>query len=120
EGQSEVKWILDGHYLMEDFSSAMMGEAFQGIGIIGYDNFKQKYQYIWIDNTSTAMFTSLGDYDEPTQTFTYHGLMDEPMTGERDKKVKYVLRVVDEKTHVFEIHDLAIDAVEVEITYTRE
>jgi len=120
EGRAEVEWILDGHFLMEKLSGEMMEMPFHGIGIVGYDNFKKKYQYLWVDSTSTAMFTSQGDYDESTRTFTYHGLMDEPMTGEHDKKVKYVLRIVDENTHVFVIHDPAIDAMVVEITYTRE
>lgn len=120
EGHSEVKWILNGHFLLEEISGEMMEMPFNGIGIVGYDLFKKKYQYVWIDSTSTAMFTSQGDYDESTRTFTYHGLMDDPMTGERDKEVKYVVRIVDENSHVFEIHDLAIDAMVVEMTYTRQ
>jgi hypothetical protein len=36
------------------------------------------------------------------------GTMDDPMTGERNKKVKYVTRLVDADNHVFEMHDLSI------------
>jgi hypothetical protein len=48
--------------------------------------------------------------------------MDEWMTGEHDKTVKYLTRIVDENTYVFEIHDLAIVPGEtkvMEIEYTR-
>lgn len=51
-----------------------------------------------------------------------YGPMDEPLTGENDKPVKYVWRFPDAKTIVFELHDLAIgepNTKVVEVTYRR-
>jgi hypothetical protein len=51
------------------------------------------------------------------------GLMDEPMTGEVGKHVKYVTRVINDDKFIFEIHDLAIGGDKtkvVEIVYTRK
>jgi len=49
--------------------------------------------------------------------------MDEPMTGEKDKPVQYVWRVVDKKTHIFEIFDPSIKGANtkvVEVTYRKK
>lgn len=49
--------------------------------------------------------------------------MDEPMTGEKDKKVKFVDKVINHDKHTFEIHDLAIPGTNkkvVETVYTRK
>ena len=82
-----------------------MGMPHEGLGITGYGNFKKRYVSFWIDNHGTAMSTSTGTYDPATKAFTFEGLMDEPMTEEKDKKVRYVHKVVDNDRHFFEIHD---------------
>jgi hypothetical protein len=50
------------------------------------------------------------------------GKMDEPMTGERDKLVKYVTRLMGKDKQVFEIHDLVLPEGQtkvMEAVYTR-
>jgi len=54
---------------------------------------------------------------------TLYGKMDKPMTGEHNKNVKYVTRIVGPDKHIFEVHDLAIgepNTKVVEVTYTRK
>ena len=52
--------------------------------------------------------------------------MDEWLTGEHDKAVKYVFRIINDDKHVFEVHDLGIvdgdkeNTKVIEITYTRD
>jgi hypothetical protein len=53
---------------------------------------------------------------------TMFGKMDEWMTGEIGKTVKYVFRIVDKNRFVFEVHDMAIgepNTKVMEITYIR-
>jgi hypothetical protein len=121
QGTAEIRWVLDGRFLMEETKGEMMGKTFEGIGFTGYDNFKQVYVNTWMDNSSTALYSSTGVYDPATKTLTSTGLMDEPMTGEKNKTVRYILHMVDKDKMVTEIMDTVMgkEFKAVEITYTR-
>ena len=122
KGTSENKLVLGGRYLQQDFTGEMMGQQFTGIGLTGYDNFKKKYVSFWIDNMSTAMSTMDGALDKDGKSLTMRGKMDEPATGEKDKKVKYVTRFIDNDTQVFETYDVTSFGDKkpiMEITYKR-
>ena len=57
------------------------------------------------------------------KVLSLYGKMDEPMTGEHDKNVKYVSRMISADKHIFEVHDLAISEPNtkvVEVVYTRK
>lgn len=123
KGSAEFKIIMDGRYLVQESKGEMMGMPMTGMGVTGYDNFNKKYVSFWIDNLSTAMYLSEGSIDPAGKVLSLYGKMDEPMTGEHDKNVKYVSRVVDPDKFVFEIHDLAIpepNTKVVEVVYTRK
>ncbi|MCX6145382.1 MAG: DUF1579 domain-containing protein [Ignavibacteriales bacterium] len=124
KGTSENKMVLGGRYLQQDFTGEMMGQPFTGTGFTGYDNFKKKYVSFWIDNMSTGMSIMDGvlDKDGKSVTMWGWGKMDEPMTGQKDKKVKYVTRFVDKDTQVFETYDVSAYGDKkptMEITYKR-
>ena len=122
KGTSEQKIILGGRYLQQDFTGEMMGQSFTGTGFTGYDNFKKKYVSFWIDNMSTGMSTMDGALDKDGKSVTMWGRMDEPATGQKDKKVKYVTRFVDKDTQVFETYDVTSFGDKkpiMEITYKR-
>jgi hypothetical protein len=122
KGTSENKMVLGGRYLQQEFTGEMMGQPFAGTGFTGYDNFKKKYVSFWIDNMSTGMSTKDGVLDKDEKSVTMWGKMDEPATGEKDKKVKYVTRFVDKDTQVFETYDMSSFGDKkpiMEITYKR-
>lgn len=123
KGSAEYKLALGGRFLQQEFSGEMMGQPMTGVGYTGYDNFKKKYVSFWIDNMSTAMSTMEGSMDAGGKTLTMWGKMDEPSTGEKGKKVKYVTRVVDKDKHVFESYDVTSYGEKqpvMVITYTRK
>jgi hypothetical protein len=122
KGVSENKMVLGGRYLQQDFTSEMMGQPFVGTGFTGYDNFNKKYIGFWIDNMSTAMSLQEGVLEKDGKTMTMWGKMDDPSTGEKGKKVKYVARFVDSDTQVFETYDVSTYGDKkptMEITYKR-
>jgi len=108
KGTSTMKPILGGRFILQEMKSTMMGMPMDGIGYLGYDNFKKTYVGLWLDNTSTAIYTMEGSANADHTVFTLEGKSDEPATGEKDKPMQYVWRVIDKKTHVFEIHDLSL------------
>ena len=122
-GTSEYSMVLGGRYLKQEVSSTMMGMPFTGIGYTGYDNFKKKYVGSWMDNMGTSISTMEGTADASGKTITMWGLMDEPTTGEKNKKVKYVLKMPDAETQIFEIYDVTTygeKAPTMQMTYKRK
>jgi hypothetical protein len=122
KGVSENKMVLGGRYLQQDFTSEMMGQPFVGTGFTGYDNFNKKYIGFWIDNMSTAMLLQEGVLEKDGKTMTMWGKMDDPSTGEKGKKVKYVARFIDNDTQIFETYDVSTYGDKkptMEITYKR-
>lgn len=121
----KMKMALGGRFLMQEFEGEMMGMPFQGIGYTGYDNFKKKYVSVWMDSFGTAITTSEGTADATGKVITFEGVMDEPMTGEKNKKFRHILRHVDDDTTMFEMHDLALEKMGMstkvaEMTYKRK
>jgi hypothetical protein len=122
KGTSTYTAILDGRFIRQEVHGTMSGMPFTGIGITGYDNFKKKYVGFWIDNSSTALFTMEGSADSTGNVITSFGTMDDWMTGERNKTVKYVTRIINADTAVFEIHDPSLhgpDTMTMDMTLTR-
>jgi hypothetical protein len=100
-----------------------MGIPFRGFGLLGWDNYKQKYVGMWCDSMSTALATMEGVVCDPKgESIVLYGLIDEFLTGEHDKVVKYVWKFVDDDTMVFELWDMAIGpsgAAVMRLTYQR-
>lgn len=122
KGTSSKKWILDGRFLQEDFNGEMMGQPFKGTGLTGYDNMKRQYNSSWVDSSTTSMLVSLGAASADGKTFTFDSKMDDCMTGEKDKPVRFVLKVMSKDQHVFEMFDLGGGSEKKvgEMTYTRK
>jgi len=122
KGTAEISWMIDGRFLKQDAKGEFMGGPFIGFGLTGYDNNKKCYTMLWIDNTTTAMSAAEGNFNESGKIMTMYGKMDEPTTGEHDKNVKYVLKIIDKDSFLFEVHDLSLDEPHtktMEIAYTR-
>ena len=122
KGTASKKWILDGRFLQEDFSGEMMGMPFTGTGLTGYDNLKKQYNNSWVDSSSTAIFTSLGAASKDGKTLTFNSKMDDCMTGEKDKPVRFVLKIESKDKHSFEMYEGAGSKEKKagEMTYTRK
>ena len=122
KGTTSTKWILGGRFLQDDFNGEFMGKPMKGLGITGYDNLKKKYTSFWIDEGGTAMYTSLGTASADGKTLTFIGKMDDPMTGEMDKTIKFILRMEGKDKHSFEMHEVAKgkETKIAEMTYTRK
>ncbi len=123
KGTSQNKLVLGGRYVEQDFTGEMMGQPFNGLGYTGYDNFNKKYVAFWIDNMSTGMSTMDGHLEKDGMTYLMWGKMDDPMTGQKGKKIKYVTKVVGNDTMVFETYDIATYGDKkptMQITYTRK
>src|SRR5262245_51308147 len=70
KGTSKNTWTLKGRFVQAEFNGDFMGKPFHGIGFTGYDNVRQKYRSVWIDDMSTTMVTSEGDAEDGGKVLT--------------------------------------------------
>src|SRR6185503_4508262 len=77
EGTAEQKMVLEGRFLEQRFSGNFMGQAFNGLGHTGYDNFKKKYVSTWMDNMGTMVMVMEGTADATGKVTTYTGTIDD-------------------------------------------
>ncbi len=122
EGSSSMKLILGGRFLKQKFTGNWMGEPFEGMGIMGYDNVKKEYSSIWIDNMMTGIFKASGQYDSASKTIKDSGSASCPMTGEANKEFRSEWKIVNKNTNVYSMYTKDASGKEfksMEITYKR-
>ena len=122
KGTAEFSWLMPGRWLKSESRGTMMGLPAETFMIIGYDNFKQSYVSTHISSLDTAMTHAEGDMDPSGKALISYGTLDEYLTGEHDKMVKYVWRFQSPAQMVLEVHDLPIgenNAKVVEITFRK-
>jgi uncharacterized protein DUF1579 len=122
KGTSSSKWTLGGRWLHTETKGQMMGMPFEGVGQLGYDNFRKRYVMTWTDTNTTAMLTAEGSFEQDGKTLHLYGKMDEWMDGTVGKNVRYTYRIASPDKVVFEILDLDIGEANnkvIEILYTR-
>ncbi len=119
EGESTIQMIMDGRYLLQQYTMSFNGMSFEGIGLTAYDRMKGEYQTIWIDNMGTGIMWATGK--EKNGEFVYKGDTPDMMAGKYvpDRTVE---RMVNDDTIVFEVYTPGPDGKEfksMEIIYTR-
>ena len=121
-GTAKSTWALKGRFVQQEFSGEFMGQPFHGISFTGYDNVREKYRSVWIDDMSTTMVVSEGDADGDGKVITLGGSYACAMTGEKDKTTTQIYRILSHDKHVFEMHDPARgeNSKVMEITYIRK
>jgi Protein of unknown function (DUF1579) len=115
---AKAKTILGGRFLEGEFHGEMMGKPFTGHYVLGFDNAKQKFKSVWIDDFNTAIHTSEGKGENDNKVITLEGKMDCQATGQKDITTKHVYRVQGAGNYVMEMFNDGKRAME--ITYTRK
>jgi hypothetical protein len=78
EATAKREVMLDGRVVAEHFTGSMMGMAFEGHGMLGYDNASKRYWSTWNDNMSTGVLVSYGQWDESQKGLAFDGQMTDP------------------------------------------
>lgn len=120
KGTTETKWVMGGRYLQHMATGTSMGQPFEGMGFTGFDNGRQTYQTIWMDNMGTGMMIGEGTYDPGKKTLTDRGRFTDPMIGQQS--YRGVVTFIDDGHHSYEIYVADENGKEfrmMEIMYTR-
>jgi len=122
KGTAKSTWALKERFVQQEFNGEFMGKPFRGIGFTGYDNVRQKYNSVWIDDMTTTMVTSEGEAEPGGKAITFAGNYACAMTGEKHKETKQIYRIASHNKHTFEMHDPSRgdNSKVMEITYTRK
>ncbi len=105
-GEQTNRMILGGRYLTTHYTADLMGQPFEGHGVLAYDKINQTYVATWIDSTSTMILIMVGEYDEDSKSLTLTGDMKTPDGNRMHMKHVYTFNGADEYT--FEIHDAVL------------
>ncbi len=117
----EMKMLLDGRFLYQEYNSQMMGQPYTGIGIDAYDNMSKKYVTAWMDTMGTGIFIMEGTASADGKTITLKGSHPEPGGGKMTHRA--VWKIVDANAQTFDMygaHQGGKEAKMLEITYTRK
>ncbi len=120
-GTAEMKMLLDGRFLYQEYNAQMMGQPFSGVGIDAYDNMTKKYMTAWIDTMGTGIFMMEGTASADGKTITLKGSHPEPGGGKMTHRA--VWKVVDNNTQTFDMYGAHHGGKEMkvlEITYNRK
>ena len=120
-GTAEMKMLLDGRFLYQEYNAQMMGQPFSGVGIDAYDNMRKRYVTVWLDTMSTGVFTMEGTASADGKTITLKGQHAEPGGGHMTHRA--IWKIVDDNTQTFDMygaHHGGKETKMLEITYSRK
>lgn len=121
KGTATRTMMLGGRVLVENVKSSMMGTAYTGHGMQGYDNVTGKYWSTWSDSMSTGLMVSEGSCDAKNAC-SFTGSWNDPIT-KASVKARMTTRWTSPTTEIFEMYAPGKDGKEMkmmEITYTKK
>jgi len=101
KARCEARWILDGHFLHQEYKSKFMGRPFTVVQILGYDNRKNKTIEIIMESMSTGILHNEGTISEDGKVITNTGQTLDPGTG-KPTKLRTVTSIVDRDHYALE------------------
>jgi hypothetical protein len=103
KGELKTEMILGGRVQSSTYSGDMMGQPFKGMCFVGYDNMKQKWFTIWMDDMSTGMMSVEGDGDAAGKVVTFKGEMPCPANGGKITPFRQVVTFKDDDHYTVEM-----------------
>lgn len=78
----EVNEMLGALWVVGRYDDpGMMGGAYHGASLVGYDPAKEKYVSAWADSMTASLSLQEGTYDAATRTLSLAGPSEDPLTG---------------------------------------
>jgi hypothetical protein len=82
----ETNTLFGGRWLLSEYKSDIMGQPFEGHGIVGYDPTKKAYVTVWADMMSTSLSLGESSFDAGTNTMTGWTEVADPAGGKTRAK----------------------------------
>lgn len=102
-GTSTFKPILGGRFVQQEFKGKMMGQPYEGTGMMGYNKITKKFESSWYDSMSTASMTLEGTFDPATKTIAESGEFQCPIK-KAPQKMRSEFKMIDKNNAVFTMY----------------
>jgi len=115
-GTSTFTVVHGGRFVQQHMQATVLGQPYEGRGLVGYDNNKSKYVSVWTDTLQTSLVHGEGDRDDANMSLT----LASPEGSHRPTKT--VLKWIDDNHHVLEAYECGPDGQEfksTEVSYVR-
>ena len=113
---------MGGRYVLGKFSTTMMGQPFEGMSTMGYDNGKKMFVSTWVDNMGTGIIYMTGTYDEGNKMLRLSGKQTDPMTG-KDTDIREEMKMIDDNSYTMTMYGTGMDGKEMKFmegTFTKK
>ena len=84
----------------------MMGQPYNGMGLMGYDNNRKLFNSTWVSDMETGMNVARGTLNQDSTILTLMAEMDEIITGEIGKACRQQYHFKNNDEIVFEIAEV--------------
>jgi hypothetical protein len=98
-GSVRRDWVLNGRFLKEESHGVSALGEFNGLGFIGFNNIEGRYEFVWMEDHSTAIMSGTGSFDPDEKTFRWHSEYKEP--GGRVVDTWSKLEMLSSSHHVY-------------------
>ncbi|OQW55031.1 MAG: hypothetical protein A4S09_17010 [Proteobacteria bacterium SG_bin7] len=102
-GSSTFKSILGGRFVQQDFKGKMMGQSYEGTGMMGYNNVTKKFESTWHDSMSTASMRLEGTFDPTTKVIAETGEYHCPIR-KSSQKMRSEFKIIDNNNATFTMY----------------
>jgi hypothetical protein len=106
--------IYNGLYQLTEYKGNMMGQPFEGQGILAYDNAKQQFVNTWIDNMGSGVIVMTGVYDDKAKILYLRGTQTDPVTKE-DSNIRQEVKFLDDDTQTITMYGTGHDGKEMKM-----
>ena len=103
--------VMGGRYVVGKYIGTMMGQPFEGMNIMGYDNGKKMFVSTWMDNMGTGIVHMSGTYDEATKMLNLKGHQTDPVTG-KDSDMREEMTMIDNDSYSMAMYGTGMDGKE--------
>lgn len=110
--------IYNGLYQLGVYKGNIMGQPFEGQGILAYDNSRQQFITTWIDNMGSGVMLMTGQFDAAAKTLHLKGTQADPKT-KKELTVRQDILFVDDNTQVVTMYGPDVDGKEVKLVDIR-
>lgn len=121
-GTAEFRAILNGMWIAGDTDLRLGDVSIKGLAIYGFDQFKQKYTMLFIQQADSQPLFGYGVADSTGRTITFSVPMDVPAAGLTAVPMRIVLELPQGDACAFEMNTKGPDGAEyrpLRIDYTR-
>lgn len=105
QGTATYRSIMGGRFVEMQSTATVMGMQVESRELLGFDNFRKQYVGTRVSSMGTEMLHFQGSPDKDGRVLTFYGTMDEPMTGEVAKTVRYVLKIDSDDKHTLSVQE---------------